>query len=139
LATGRGEIITPLPMVPHWWIVLLMPNIPQIPGKTRLAYQNLKPDYFTEGRITTEMVAALRSGYGFDTPLLFNVFERVVFSLQPELAIVRQDMLDSGASNVHLAGAGMTLFSLFDNYEKAMEFLSKLERLGGKCKLVGTA
>ena len=138
LAEGRGEIITPLPMIPHRWIVLLIPDIPQFPGKTRLAYQNLKPDYYTDGRITDEMVAALRLGQGFDVSLMFNVFERIIFSLHPELENSCQNMLNSGAPNVHLAGSGMTLFSLLDDSEKAKSLLSKLEMLGEKCYIAET-
>ncbi len=80
LAAGRGEVLTPLPPFPHHWVVLVVPDVPQIPDKTRQLYASLQPGHYTEGRITTKLVETLKQGKGFSTALLFNAFENVAFT-----------------------------------------------------------
>jgi 4-diphosphocytidyl-2-C-methyl-D-erythritol kinase len=138
LATGRGEIITPLPPISHRWIVLLLPEVPRIPGKTRLAYQSLKPSHYTDGQLSNKLVTGLNLGENIDESLMFNVFTNAVFSLQPELEIIRRQYLELGASHVHLAGSGMALFSVFDDYTRAEDLFSKLEKQGSTCYLAET-
>ena len=69
---------------------------------------------------------------------MFNVFVNAVFPLQPELEITRRHLLKMGASNVHLAGSGIALFSMFDNYTRAEDLFSKLEKQGSTCYLAET-
>jgi 4-diphosphocytidyl-2-C-methyl-D-erythritol kinase len=138
LATGRGEIITPLPPILRRWIVLLMPEVPRKPGKTRLAYQNLKPSHYTDGQLTNKIVTGLNLGENPDESLMFNVFINVVFPLQPELEIIRRQYLELGVSQVHMAGSGMALFSMFDDYNRAEGLFSKLEKQGSTCYLAET-
>ena len=81
LAEGRGEMITPLPPLPHMWVVLVVPDVPRLPGKTKKLYASLKPGHYTDGQITEKLVKALKEGREFKPSMLFNTFENVAFDL----------------------------------------------------------
>ncbi len=119
LAAGRGEILTPLPSLPHHWVVLVLPALPRLPDKTKQLYASIKPDDYTDGQITGRLVEVLKRGEGFSPSLLFNVFKSVAFSRFAGLEEYRERMLKLGADNVHLAGSGPTLFSLVKDKTKA--------------------
>lgn len=51
---------------------------------------------------------------------VFNDFEKVVFPSSPQVVQERQRLLDCGAMNVVMSGAGPTLIALFDSEERAM-------------------
>jgi 4-diphosphocytidyl-2-C-methyl-D-erythritol kinase len=138
LATGRGEIITPLPPILHRWIVLLIPEVSRMTGKTRLAYQSIKPSHYTDGQLSNKLVTSLNLGENIDESLMFNVFVNAVFPLQPGLEMARRHLLKMGASNVHLAGSGIALFSILDDYDRAKNLFSKLEKQGSTCYLAET-
>ena len=126
LATGRGEEVTLLPLIPHQWVVLTIPNIPRIQGKTGLLYKRLTPNHYTDGRITENLVEVLESGSGFETRMMFNIFENVAFDIYPGLDPVRRLMLNMNVPNIHLAGSGPALFSLFRDKKNAEESCSRL-------------
>ena len=124
---GRGEKITALPPVPHQWVILIVPNVSGIPGKTKRLYNMLQPSHFTDGKITDKLVTDLKSGAELSTSLLFNTFENVVFTRGEELTDYRDHLLKLGAPNVHLAGSGPTLFILLDKKSQAEELLQRLQ------------
>lgn len=106
LMEGRGEKITPLPPIPHQWVILIIPKVPRLPGKTKRVYSMLKPSYYTDGKISEKLVTCLKSAAEFSASLLFNVFENVVFIRGEELTNYRDHILKTGAPNIHLAGSG---------------------------------
>jgi 4-diphosphocytidyl-2-C-methyl-D-erythritol kinase len=126
LATGRGEEVTLLPLMPRQWVVLTIPDIPGMQGKTGLLYKSLTPNHYTDGRITENLVEALESGSGFETSMMFNTFENVAFDIYPGLDTVRQLMLNMNVPNIHLAGSGPALFSVFRDKKNAEESYSRL-------------
>lgn len=79
LVEGRGEIVTPLPLLPHMWVVLVVPPAPRLMGKTERLYASLKASHYTDGQITERLVEALKAGREFTPSLLFNTFENVAF------------------------------------------------------------
>ncbi|MBI2830365.1 MAG: 4-(cytidine 5'-diphospho)-2-C-methyl-D-erythritol kinase, partial [Chloroflexi bacterium] len=103
LVSGRGEKISPLHSFPRTWVVLVVPAISRLPGKTKHLYESLRPAHYTDGRITDRLVDALRSGQEIDSSYLFNTFENVAFDYFPDLKIYRDHMLNVGATAVHLA------------------------------------
>ena len=128
LLEGRGEIVTPLPPLPHSWVVLAMPPVPPLPGKTKRLYQSLSANHFTDGHITQTFVDELKAGKPFSASLLFNTFENVAFSLFPGLGAAREHFIKLGASGVHLAGSGPALFSIMSDKNQAEALCSQLER-----------
>ncbi len=128
LVEGRGEIVTPLPPLPHMWVVLAMPPIPRLPGKTKQLYDSLKASHYTDGQITHRLVEQLRGGKEFTPSLLFNTFENVAFTRFSEIGVFRSHMVEVGASDVHLAGSGPALFTLVKDKAKAEDLNFRLKR-----------
>lgn len=132
LATGRGEAIAPLPHLPPQWLVLAVPPVKREPGKTRQLYQSLKPYHYTDGAITQRFVDLLNRAGQFDPSLLFNTFENVAFDRYAMLGTTREHMLKIGAPNIHLAGSGPALFSVFGGQAQAETTCARMkgQRLG---------
>ncbi|MBM4433076.1 MAG: 4-(cytidine 5'-diphospho)-2-C-methyl-D-erythritol kinase [Chloroflexi bacterium] len=128
LAEGRGEKLTPLPPLPRVWVVLVVPSVPRLPGKTKQLYASLKPADFTDGNITEKLVAALKEGKKIGSSSLFNTFENVAFARFPEIDVYRQRTLKLGADNIHLAGSGPTLFTVSDNEARAQSLYTQLKK-----------
>jgi 4-diphosphocytidyl-2-C-methyl-D-erythritol kinase len=138
LVRGRGEIVTPLPPLPRMWVVLVIPDVPRPPEKTKRLYESLKVSHYTHGQITRQMAAKLREGGGLPVNLLFNVFEKVAFTAFPGLSDYRERILKAGASQVHLAGSGPTLFTLHKNKTQAEEVYRRLDMQKIECYLAET-
>jgi 4-diphosphocytidyl-2-C-methyl-D-erythritol kinase len=130
LMAGKGEKLTPLPPISHQWVILILPKVPVLPGKTKRLYSMLQPSHYTDGEITDKLVSTLKSGQGFTSLLLFNTFENVVFARGEEPANNRDHILKIGAPNIHLAGSGPTLFTLLDDKSQAEDMTTRLKNQG---------
>ncbi|MFC1915431.1 4-(cytidine 5'-diphospho)-2-C-methyl-D-erythritol kinase [Chloroflexota bacterium] len=119
LIEDRGEVVIPLPPLTHMWVVLVVPDVPRLPEKTRQLYASLKTSHYTDGQITQRLAAELRKGK--EPSILFNTFENVAFTLFPRLKVYRDHILKVGAPNVHLAGSGPALFTLLKDKVRARE------------------
>ena len=128
LLEGRGEIVTPLPPLPHMWVVLAVPPVPRLPGKTKQLYDSLKTNHYTDGQITRRLVARLKAGGEFAPSLLFNTFENVAFTRFSGLSVSRGHMVKMGATDVHLAGSGPALFTLVKDKAQAEELCARLQK-----------
>ena len=138
LVQGRGELISPLPSLPHTWVVLLMPSVPKLIGKTGRLYASLKTSHYTEGQMTEKLVASLTRGEEVAPARLFNVFENVAFDSFAGLKDHRKQFLQAGASSVHLAGSGPALFTLIRNKAQAEKIYGNLQQLGLESCLTDT-
>jgi len=138
LAEGRGELVTPLPTLVDMWVVLVVPDVPGLTGKTQKLYASLKSSHYTDGRITEKMVASLNEGRGFKPSLLFNTFENVAYDSFPNLKVYKEHIIKLGAPHVHLAGSGPALFTMLADKEKAEDLYIRCENQGMEVYLVGT-
>ncbi len=128
LVEGRGEIVTPLPPLPHMWVVLAMPPVPRLPGKTGQLYASLKANHYTDGQITQRLVEELKEGREFTPSLLFNTFENVAFTRFSGLGVSRDHMVKIGGTAVHLAGSGPALFTLVKDKAQAEQLYFRLKQ-----------
>ena len=138
LATGRGEIITPLPPISPMWVVLIAPDVPVETGKTGRMYTSLKPSHFTSGDITQKLVEDLKKGRKFKPAMLFNTFENIAFEDYNIRRIYIGHLIKLGAFHVHLAGSGPTLFTMFTDKARAEELYTKCRNQGMKAYLAAT-
>ena len=118
LAEGRGERVTPLPPLRHADLVLLAPPI-DLPAKTATLYRSLDPADFTGGEVTRALVAALRKRLPPTPDELFNGFTRAALERFDGLESYWSRFEEAGADNVHLSGAGPSLFSLARGRDEA--------------------
>jgi len=139
LAAGRGEVLTPLPPLSNTWFVLVVPDIPRLPGKTAQLYASLRPGHYTDGHITARLVKTLKEGGDFTPLLLFNTFENVAFARFSRLDVYREHIVKLGADNVHLAGSGPTLFTMLRDKDQAEDLYTRCKDQGMEVFMVGTA
>ncbi len=138
LMEGRGERILPLPSITDLWIVIAVPPIPQPPNKTKRMYEALKPEHYTDGKITEELLTKLRQGGVLDASCLFNTFENIAFARGYELATYREHILKIGAPQVHLAGSGPAMFTTYANRREADDLYTRLKNQGMEVFLTRT-
>lgn len=138
LVTGMGEVVTPLPPLPHTWAVLAVPPVSRDKGKTGRLYAGLTAGHYTDGQITRILVEQLRKGGEFTPDLLFNTFENLVFASLSGVKVYREHIKKTGADNVHLAGSGPTLFTLARDRAEAEEFYIRLQQQGIESYLTST-
>ena len=135
---GRGEVVTPLPSLPHMWVVVMVPPVPRMPGKTERLYASLKARHYTDGQITDRLVAWLTGGGEVTPSSLSNVFDDVAFDSFTGLGEYWQQFLEAGAQEVHLAGSGPSLFALIKDKAQAEKLYLNLQQQGLESYLTDT-
>jgi len=138
LVKGRGEMVTPLPPLPCMQVVLMMPPVPRMPGKTERLYANLKASHYTGGQTTDRLVARLTRGREVIPSLLFNVFDDVARDSFAGLEEYWERFLKAGAKEVHLAGSGPALFTLMKDKAQAEDLYIRLQQQGLESYLAET-
>lgn len=111
-AEGIGDKLTPIHLdMSGLRLVMIKPNCGV---STKEAYAGIVRHPEAEGQIKS---ALANNGSSFDTmrPLLINDFEQTVFPLHPEIAEIKQRLLDAGAIYAAMSGSGSTVFGLFEN------------------------
>lgn len=137
LATGRGEKVEALPSPRKTWVVLLRPPT-ELASKTREMYAHLDPACFTRGQHARRLAKSIRAGERISNRRCFNVFDPLALSLFPGLDRYRCEFLAAGADEVHLAGAGPTLFTLAGSRGEGVEILDRLKKQRMQACLVET-
>ncbi|MBI4497668.1 MAG: 4-(cytidine 5'-diphospho)-2-C-methyl-D-erythritol kinase [Chloroflexi bacterium] len=137
LASGRGEILEPLPFPGVRWLVLVVPpaNVPQ---KTARLYGALTPGDYRDGSAAAALAEALRSRHALPEDLLVNSFTAVARRLFPALAHAARALADAAAARVHLSGAGPSLFALVQSREHGEEVVRRLVASGHASYLAHT-
>ncbi len=114
IATGRGEVIEPLPEVPTTWLVLVHPPVgvsagwvythPQLQRSEERPVNERTPRF-------AEAIAALSRGDL--AAAVFNRMESVVFAEHPQLASWKAQLLELGAIAAAMSGSGPTIYGIF--------------------------
>lgn len=126
LATGRGELIEPLPECPDLHLVLVKPPFGV---STPKVYGNLHVDEITEHPDIQQCIDGLHAG---DKQQILNamgnVLEQSTFELQPKVKAIRDGMRTFGAKHVLMSGSGPTVFAAFAEYDQAERYYKQLKR-----------
>lgn len=124
---GRGEHVAALPPAERVWLVLAKPAIPV---STPLVFKNLQPSEYSDGSSTALVAEAIRQQRPIPFEELYNALEPGVLRMYPEVARLRELMLEAGAPLVRMSGSGPSLFTPFRTLaEAANVFLRVRERL----------
>lgn len=112
-ATGRGDILRPLPAIPPISVVLLKPSF-GISTKAAYTWLDEADEY---GEMPINPLISLLNRSPFDvtaiTPHLYNDFEAVVFARHAVLDEAQWTLQEEmGLLSVHLSGSGPTLFGI---------------------------
>ena len=137
LVAGMGEIARPLPPPRRRWLVLT-PVEHSLARKTERMYKRLGPADFTDGSTVAEAAKSLEGAGDFDEDLMHNGFWRVAAEEIPGLRERARHLREIAGRPAHLAGAGPTLFCLFDRRAEAREAAGALRSRGIEAILSAT-
>jgi len=107
LARGRGEILTELPPLPPFPILLVNPGVET---STAWVYKNLNLRLTKKGdcnKIARLNLRNIASG-------LHNDLESVTSALHPVINRIKDALLDQGAVGALMSGSGPTVFGIFE-------------------------
>lgn len=131
LATGRGEVLTPIQSPPQCWVVLA--KLP-INVSTADVYGNLRSTEIKKHPSATAMIQAIESrSFHNVCDNLGNVLEEVTLQMYPEVAHLKETMQRLGADGVLMSGSGPTVFGLVSKESKVPRIYNGLR---GFCKEV---
>ncbi len=123
VGTGRGELIQPL----HLSISLhLLVVKPPFGLSTPAVFRSYRP-LLAEAPSVDEFLQALNSGdQTLIGKLLHNDLEAAAFELRPELAQLKEKLLQNGALGCLLSGSGSSLFAILPQGYDADQWLGLL-------------
>ncbi|MBM9529932.1 4-(cytidine 5'-diphospho)-2-C-methyl-D-erythritol kinase [Desulfoprunum benzoelyticum] len=108
LAEGVGEVMYPVPSLKGYSVLLVNPGFSV---STRWVYENLG----LTSTLKESKLASFRKDAP-DTPslgTLSNDLERVTLAQYPELASIKENLLEAGAEVALMSGSGPTVYGLF--------------------------
>lgn len=131
LSEGIGEKLSTIPKTPDCFILIAKPGIHV---STKHVYNNLVLDEHTVHPDIDRMIAAMKQN---DLKGLCehmgNVLETVTIPAHPEIAKIKECMLENGALGSLMSGSGPTVFGIFDDMNKAIFAKKKCRDLPYKC------
>lgn len=128
LAEGIGEVLTPLPAMPHCSLVIAKPKIHV---STKFVYGNLKANELKEHPDIDGQVQALREGSLEQlVTKMGNVLETVTVPAYPVIDEIKKTMLKNDAMGAMMSGSGPTVFGVFEREERAQEVCRLLKKEG---------
>jgi len=134
LATGRGEILKPLPDLPECKIVICKPDFSI---STPELYHRIDSTSISGHPDTKGLIAALEqknlSSVSF---YMYNVFEEVPIPQMKTIQSIRQAFLSGGALGSIMTGSGSAVFGLFSDPQKADKTYHELRKSYRNCYLV---
>lgn len=112
-ATGRGELLAPLPSVPATSVVLVNPGIAISAGAVYSHPKLTRSEEIpVDGRTPAFQSAIDTLAKDGPTGMLFNRMETPVFHEHPEVADICAGLLEHGCSAALMSGSGSTVFGL---------------------------
>lgn len=122
---GIGELVTPVEPLPPRWIVLV---VPPFQVSTPWAYRRFDELPSVSGPAT----AAWQPVPGQWPPAagLVNDLERAVCPSYPQIAALKQALLQRGAQGALMSGSGSAVFGIFAEAAKAAQAAAALEASG---------
>lgn len=121
LSEGIGEILTELPSLPAWPMILVKPAVGVNTGQVYRALDALEsyahPD--VDGMIRAIGEKDLKK----TASLCSNVLELVTGQMVPVIGQVEEFFLQEGAVTARMSGSGPSVFAIYENKERAAEAL----------------
>lgn len=115
LATGRGEVLAKVPSLGAYPLVLVKPPLGV---STAAAYGGYRAENVKMHPTCDRMTDAIASG---DITRVYeamgNVLETVTIPLRPEIAEIKQALIDAGVDKAMMSGSGPTVFAFVKTAE----------------------
>ena len=131
LATGRGEVLAPLPPMPECALVICKPRFsiktPELFARIDSRSSRIRPD--TEG-----LIGALEAkDVAGIARRMYNVFEDVLPRHCGEIAVIKSRLLDAGARGAVMTGTGSAVFGIFADAAAAEAAVASLRGQYREC------
>jgi 4-diphosphocytidyl-2-C-methyl-D-erythritol kinase len=123
LASGRGEVVTPVGALRPLALVVVNPGFPLA---TREVYGRLGPHDFGSGRAVRALLAALAEGPRAIAARLVNDLERAVGPVWPGLDEVKAALVSAGALGAVMSGSGPTVVGVAQSLVAARRIRASL-------------
>lgn len=135
LATGRGEILTPLEPWPPRWVVLANPGVPV---STAWAYREVSSK-LTEWQPQASIRTLIADGRLPWPPLwAFNRLEAVVLPHRAEVRSLKALLEQGGGAPVLMSGSGASLFAVVPDAATGQALAARARAAGGFAAAVAT-
>lgn len=112
LAEGIGEKLTPLPVMPKCWILLVNPGVHV---STAWVYRSLQLTSRGELNKMPEFFESIEQVVS----ILSNDLESVTIPAFPVIADIKARLLTLGAAGSLMSGSGPTVFGIFNSFDSA--------------------
>ena len=125
LAEGIGDRLTPLAHIPDCSIVIVKPNVRV---STKFVYTHLSLDEHTQHPQIDAQIEAIRQGNLREMCVLCgNVLEDVTVPAHPEIAALKEEMMEGGALTAMMSGSGPSVFGIFEDPKSAKTVYNRLK------------
>lgn len=131
LSEGIGEILSPLPKAPDCYVLIAKPAFHV---STKFVYAELT---LNESTVHPDIDSMIRCIHKKDLhglcSTMANILETVTIPKHPEIAQLKEAMLEYGALGSLMSGSGPTVFGIFDDEKKARVAKEKCRQLPFRC------
>ncbi|MDQ3855123.1 MAG: 4-(cytidine 5'-diphospho)-2-C-methyl-D-erythritol kinase [Chloroflexota bacterium] len=110
-ASGRGDLITPLPAAPAMWLVISVPEV-RVSNKTARVFRTLGPDEYTDGQRVGQLAELLARGQPPAGASLFNGLFPAACRVFDGLAGHAEALQLRTGARWTLSGAGPAMFTV---------------------------
>lgn len=128
LAEGIGEILSPLPPMPKCQILIAKPPVSV---STKAIYEAIDSKEIEDHPDIDGIIEGLKE-HDLDkiAVSMGNVLEKVTVDMHPEIAQIKECMLENGALGAMMSGSGPTVFGIFRSRRAAQEAYEKVKAQG---------
>lgn len=137
VASGRGEILRTAPALGRYPLVLVKPPLGV---STAAAYGGYRADKVAVHPRAGTMTEAIASGVSQRIfGAMGNVLETVTIPLRPEIAEIKQALIDAGAEAAMMSGSGPTVFAFARTDQDAVRIADEMKKRFGTYTICTTA
>lgn len=137
LVEGIGEQVTPLPKIKMKYVLIVKPHI-GISTKEAFAHYDRCLDEKSKNDTFENLIKALeKEELRYILPNMFNDLETAVFNMAPEIAKIKME-LEKLAGGALMTGSGSAIFTLFDDYYKALECFERIKKFENMAQMFFT-
>lgn len=131
LSEGIGEILSPLPAAPDCYVLIAKPGFHV---STKFVYSNLVLDENTVHPDIDKMLDCIqnRDLHGLCHNMA-NILETVTIPAHPDIALIKQTMMENGALGALMSGSGPTVFGIYEDQKEAMRAKEICRSLPCRC------
>ena len=128
LAEGIGEILSPLPPMPKCQILIAKPLVSV---STKSIYEAIDSKEIEDHPDIDGIIEGLKKqDLNKIASSMGNVLEKVTIDMHPEIAQIKNCMLENGALGAMMSGSGPTVFGIFRSRRAAQEAYEKVKAQG---------